>query len=340
LRLSVLDQSVALAGRPQGASIRETIELAQYCEALGYHRFWVSEHHNHDTITGTAPEVVMAAIGATTNRIRIGSAGVMLPHYSALKVAEQFRVLDAIAPGRIDLGLGRAPGSDGRTAYALNPHASQGVDNFPEQIRDLMAWVSGDPLPENHAFAAIRAFPQGETIPVTWMLGTSNYGAQVAAHFGIPYCFAHFITQGEGCGQALDIYRQQYQPSPRHPEPTTTICVWALMADTEEEAEFQFMSRARTRLARDRGILTPIEAPEIAALHPYSAPEQARIKAMRDEAFVGTPETVGNRLRDLAEQHELDELVILTWTHELAARKHSYDLFAREFDIESTEERR
>jgi luciferase family oxidoreductase group 1 len=340
LLLSVLDQSVALAGRPQGASIRETIQLAQYCEALGYHRFWVSEHHNHDTITGTAPEVVMAAIGATTNRIRIGSAGVMLPHYSPLKVAEQFRVLDAIAPGRIDLGLGRAPGSDGKTAYALNPHALQGADNFPEQIRDLMAWVSGDPLPSNHAFAAIRAFPQGETIPVTWMLGTSNYGAQVAAHFGIPYCFAHFITQGEGCGQALDIYREHYQPSARHPEPTATICAWALMADTEEEANFQFMSRARSRLARDQGILGAIEPPEVAASHSYSAPEQARIQAMRDEAFVGTPEKVGNQLRNLAEQLELDELVILTWTHELAARKHSYDLFAREFDIESTEERR
>lgn len=280
----------------------------------------------------------MAAIGATTNRIRIGSAGVMLPHYSALKVAEQFRVLDAIAPGRIDLGLGRAPGSDGRTAYALNPHALQGADNFPEQIRDLMAWVSGDPLPGNHAFADIRAFPQGETIPVTWMLGTSNYGAQVAAHFGIPYCFAHFITQGEGCEQALDIYRQHYQPSARHPEPTATICVWALMADTEEEANFQFMSRARSRLVRDQGILGAIEPPEVAASHSYSAQEQARIKAMRDEAFVGTLEKVGNQLRNLAEQLELDELVILTWTHELAARKHSYELFAREFGIESSEE--
>lgn len=139
MRLSVLDQSVALAGRSHGASIRETIELARHCEALRYHRFWVSEHHNHDTITGTAPEIVMAAIGATTERIRIGSAGIMLPHYSALKVAEQFRVLDAIAPGRIDLGVGRAPGSDGRTAYALNPHAPPGADNFPAQVRDLMA---------------------------------------------------------------------------------------------------------------------------------------------------------------------------------------------------------
>jgi luciferase family oxidoreductase group 1 len=251
LRLSVLDQSVAVAGRPQGVSIRETVEMAQYCEGLGYHRYWVSEHHNHDTITGSAPEIVMAAIAATTTRIRIGSAGIMLPHYAALKVAEQFRVLDALAPGRIDLGLGRAPGSDGRTAYALNPNAAQGEEKFPEQVRDLSAWVAGDPLPNEHPFGMIRAFPAGDTIPVMWMLGTSDYGAQVAAHFGIPYCFAHFITQGQGCAQALDLYRQHFQPSERHPEPTATVCVWALTADTEEEAHFQYMSRARSRLARD-----------------------------------------------------------------------------------------
>jgi luciferase family oxidoreductase group 1 len=333
LLLSVLDQSVAVTGRPHGTSIHETIELAQYCETLGYYRFWVSEHHNHDTITGSAPEIVMAAIGATTDRIRIGSAGVMLPHYSALKVAEQFRVLDAIAPDRIDLGLGRAPGSDSRTAYALNPNAAEGAERFPEQVRDLMAWVSGAPLPNGHPFGVIRAFPSGNTIPVVWMLGSSDYGAQRAAHFGMPYCFAHFITQGQGCAQALELYRHHYQPSARHPEPVATVCVWALMADTEEEANFQYMSRARSRLARDSGVFLPIESPETAAAQTYSPAEQSRIEAMRNDAFIGTPDKVGSQLRDLVQQLGLDELVILTWTHELAARKHSYDLFAREFDI-------
>lgn len=335
MRLSVLDQSVAVAGRPQGVSIRETLELAQYCEGLGYYRFWVSEHHNHDTITGTAPEVLMAAIAALTKRIRIGSAGVMLPHYSSLKVAEQFRVLDALAPGRIDLGLGRAPGSDGRTAFALNPNAGQAAAQFPEQVRDLLAWVSGDPLPAGHPFGMIRAFPSGDTSPDMWMLGTSDYGAQVAAHFGVPYCFAHFITQGRGCAQALDLYRQHYQPSERHPEPIATICVWALTADTEEEAHFQFMSRARSRLARDRGTLQAIESPEFAAAQTYTAAEQARIHALREDAFVGTPDKVGEQLRNLAQQLGLEELAILTWTHDLAARKHSYDLLAREFGIQS-----
>ena len=332
-RLSVLDQSVAIAGRAQAESIRETIALAKYCEDLGYSRFWVAEHHNHDTIAGSAPEIVMSAIAATTERIRIGSAGVMLPHYSALKVAEQFRVLDAIAPGRIDLGLGRAPGSDGRTAYALNPNAAKAAEQFPAQVRDLLAWISDDALPEGHPFGTIRAFPTGETVPEMWMLGTSDYGAQVAAHFGIPYCFAHFITEGRGCAQALALYRENYQPSQRHPEPETAICVWALLAETDEEAHFQFMSRARSRLLRDQGQLQPIESPEMAAGQAYTPAEQARLDQLRETALVGTPDVVGRQLRKLVEQLGVEEISVLTWTHGLDARKHSYKLLANEFEI-------
>ena len=332
-RLSVLDQSVAIAGRAQADSIRETIQLAKHCEDLGYSRFWVAEHHNHDTIAGSAPEIVMSAIAATTERIRIGSAGVMLPHYSALKVAEQFRVLAAIAPGRIDLGLGRAPGSDGRTAYALNPNAAQAAEQFPAQVRDLLAWVTGGALPVGHPFGMIRAFPAGETAPEMWMLGTSDYGAQVAAHFGIPYCFAHFITEGRGCAQALALYREHYQPNERHPEPEAAICVWALTAETEEEAQFQFMSRARSRLLRDRGQLQPIESPEMAAGQAYTPAEQARLEQLRENALVGTPDAVGGQLRKLAEQLGVEEIAVLTWTHGLAARKRSYELLATEFGI-------
>src|SRR6266436_5752613 len=148
MRLSVLDQSTASKGRAQDTAIRETLELARHCDALGYHRYWVSEHHNSGSIVGTAHEILMSAIAATTQRIRVGSAGVMLPHYSALKVAEQFRVLEAIAPGRIDLGLGRAPGSDGLTAHALNPNAATAADHFPAQVRDLLAWLAGEKLVE------------------------------------------------------------------------------------------------------------------------------------------------------------------------------------------------
>ena len=159
LRLSVLDQSVALVDRPHAESINNTLALARYCEALGYARFWLSEHHNHGSIVGTAPEILIAAIATTTRQIRVGSAGVMLPHYSPYKVAEQFRVLDALAPGRIDLGLGRAPGSDGRTAFALNPLANERPAHFPADVRDLQAWVTGTSLPEGHPFRLLRAYP-------------------------------------------------------------------------------------------------------------------------------------------------------------------------------------
>ena len=245
LHLSVLDQSVAGVGKSHGQTIRDTVAMAELCESLGYKRFWVSEHHSHPTIVGTAPEILLAGIAMRTNRIRLGSAGVMLPHYAPLKVAEQFRVLEAFAPGRIDLGLGRAPGTDGRTSLALNPAAAERPAEFPNDVQDLMAWVSGQPLPEGHPFAAVQANPQGETSPEIWMLGSSLYGAQVAAHFGLPYSFAWFFTEGQGGPEAIQIYRDRYQPSERFPEPCPGICVWALAAETEEEAHYHFASRAR-----------------------------------------------------------------------------------------------
>src|SRR6202795_92208 len=169
LKLSVLDQSPAAQDKTQDHAIRESLALAKHCDALGYHRYWVSEHHNSASIVGTAPEVLMGAIAATTQRIRVGSAGVMLPHYSALKVAEQFRVLEAIAPGRIDLGVGRAPGSDRLTAFALNPHADAAAE-FPQQVHELSSWVAGKPLPDDHPFRSIAAHPTGPTSPDIWIL--------------------------------------------------------------------------------------------------------------------------------------------------------------------------
>src|SRR5690349_15024146 len=230
MRLSVLDQSVALAGSGEDAAIRDTLDLAVHCERLGYARFWLSEHHGLPTIVGSAPEILMAAIAARTTRIRIGSAGVMLPHYSAFKVAEQVRVLEALAPGRIDLGVGRAPGGDMRTARALNPNADLAAEAFPEQVRDLLAWTS------HGTHLGITAHPHGAHAPEVWILGSSDYGAQLAAHFGLPYAFAYFFTDGQGAAEALSIYRQLYRPSERHPRPQCTVCVWALAADTHEEA--------------------------------------------------------------------------------------------------------
>ncbi|MAO54407.1 MAG: LLM class flavin-dependent oxidoreductase [Rhodospirillaceae bacterium] len=325
---SVLDQSTAVRGQAPDQAIRDTIALAKHCEDLGYARFWVSEHHDHPSIVGTAPEIVMAAVAQSTDRIRIGSAGVMLPHYAPLKVAEQFRVLEAIAPGRIDLGLGRAPGSDGKTALALNPNAGEDAEHFPANVRDLMAWVSGEELMEGHPFRGVEAHPMFPGSPEVWMLGTSDYGAQVAAHFGLPYCFAHFITDGHGTDRALALYRERYQPSERHPEPMGSVCIWALAAETEEEAERLFTSRAHARLMRETGRRGPMESPETLADWEYSEPEKAWLTQYRERAIIGTGEQVVDELTARAEVYGVDEVVVLTWTYHQEDRRRSYELLA------------
>jgi luciferase family oxidoreductase group 1 len=330
LRLSILDQSVARAGAPQEESIRNTVALAEHCEGLGYHRFWLSEHHSLPTIVGTAPEVLMAAIAARTTRIRIGSAGVMLPHYSPFKVAEQFRVLDALAPGRIDLGVGRAPGSDYRTALLLNPDP-RASEHFPQQVQELQAWVTGAELPEGHPGHGIRALPMGATTPQLWMLGSSGFGAQLAGHYGMPYAFAHFITEGEGCAQALELYRHTFKPG-LIAQPHATVCVWALAADTEDEAWALFASRERTRIDRNSGRFGPLLPPEQAA-RPYTEGEQAYRRELRRKALVGTAAQVGDKLRTLAQELQVDELVVITWTWDPAAQRRSYELLAREFGL-------
>jgi luciferase family oxidoreductase group 1 len=327
LRLSVLDQSVSIAGSTEDAAIRDTLSLAQHCEPLGYHRFWLSEHHGLPTIVGSAPEILMAAIAARTERIRIGSAGVMLPHYSALKVAEQFRVLEALAPGRIDLGVGRAPGSDMRTAQALNPNAHAAAEAFPQQVRDLEAWTS---LPRHRG---ITAHPLSPHAPEIWVLGSSDYGAQLAAQFGLPYAFAYFFTDGQGAEPAMTLYRDHYQPSERHPVPQATLCIWALAADTEEEALHHALSRERWRVDRQRGLFRPLQAPSEVAAHGFEPDEWAIVESMRRKAFVGSASQVAAKMRALAAQFGLDELVVNTWAYDPAVRRRSYALLAREFNL-------
>ena len=327
LRLSVLDQSVSLAGSSEDAAIRDTLSLAEHCERLGYSRFWLSEHHGLPTIVGSAPEILMAAIAARTTTIRIGSAGVMLPHYSALKVAEQFRVLEALAPGRIDLGVGRAPGGDMRTARALNPNAAVAAEDFPIQVRDLQAWTSVG------RHAGITAHPLGPHAPEIWILGSSDYGAQLAAHFGLPYAFAYFFTDGQGAEQAISIYRRLYQPSERHPEPKATLCIWALAAATDDEAQHLALSRDRWRIDRGRGVLGPLQSPDEIAARGFDTAEEQGLASMRARAFVGSEKTVSERIVRLAEAFQLDEIVINTWAHDPAVRRTSYALIAEAFSL-------
>jgi len=327
VKLSVLDQSASVAGGSDGAAIRDTLTLAAHCEALGYHRFWVSEHHGLPTIVGSAPEVLMGAIAARTTRIRIGSAGVMLPHYSALKVAEQFRVLDALAPGRIDLGVGRAPGGDQRSAQALNPGGMRSADDFPQQVHDLMAWTT------RAQHRGIVARPLGSTAPSVWILGSSDYGAQLAGQFGLPYAFAYFFADGDGAEQALRLYRDQFTPGPQGDVAQATLCVWALAADTQEEAEHLALSRERWRVDRQRGVFGPLQATDVIAARGFTRDEMPTVQAMRDRAFVGSASHVAAQLRALAAAFELDELVINTWTHDPAATRHSHALLAAEFGL-------
>ncbi len=333
MQLSVLDQSPIHSGVPHDEAIRESMALARHCEALGYARYWLSEHHNSGAVAGSAPEILMGAIAATTSRIRVGSAGIMLPHYSALKVAEQFRVLEAIAPGRIDLGLGRAPGSDQLTALALNPNAGTAAGAFPAMLRDLQAWTAGQELPENHPFRAIKAEPAGPFAPEIWVLGSSDYGAQVAAFFGLPYCFAYFFADGAGARQALDLYRQSYRPSALNPVPHAAITVWAFAAATQEEADYHYQTRAIARLMRDRGRYIALPTPEEAAAFPMTERERARLEEGKAAALSGAAAAVAGRLRTLAEDLEVDELAVTTTAADAAARRHSYTLLAAEFGL-------
>jgi len=331
MKWSALDQSPVSEGRGEDQAIRDSLVLAQDCDRLGYERFWLSEHHALASIAGTAPEILAAAVAATTRRIRVGSAGVMLPHYSALKVAEQFRVLEAIAPGRIDLGVGRAPGSDGLTARALNAHSN--VDEFPRQVQELDYWVRNEPLPETHPYRGITAHPTGPASPELWILGSSAYGAQLAAYLGLPYAFAYFFSDGAGVEEALALYRRNFRPSGRLRAPRAAVCVWALAADTAADAMRLLTAREHWRVGFDKGLRAPLVSPEKAAAHPYTLAERAMLEKLRAAAFAGSAAQVAGRLRELGERLELDEIAINTWTYDPDARRHSYALLAEAFGL-------
>ncbi|MGE4480760.1 LLM class flavin-dependent oxidoreductase [Acidocella sp.] len=334
MKLSVLDQSPIRTNASPDASIRESIVLAQACEAFGYHRYWLSEHHSSGSVAGSAPEILAAAIAASTRRIRVGAAGIMLPHYAALKVAEQFRVLEAIAPGRIDLGLGRAPGSDGRTALALNPNAHTAADMFPAQVRDVAAWVSGSPLPADHPFRTIIAEPRGPHAPEIWILGSSNYGAQLAAWFGLPYAFAYFFSDGAGASEALHAYHTQFrQPEPAEAQKRAAVTVFALACETEEEANYWAKSRGAFWAMRNRGHYIPLPSPEEAEQFDFSETEKAQMQISLQRNFIGAAPRVAERLRELERELQLDEIAITTAVYDPAVRTKSYELLAREFGM-------
>ncbi len=338
LKLSVLDQSPIVQGATARDALLATIELAKLAERLGYHRYWLAEHHNSSTLADASPEVLVPIVAAHTSRIRVGTGGVMLSHYSPLKVAEQFRMIETVYPGRIDLGLGRAPGSDGITAMALqNGGTPRGVDRYPAQVADLVNYLRGRD-PEGPQFSGVRAMPSGPGVPEVWLLASSMGSTYCAATLGLPLSFAHFISQ-DGGQQAVDWYRQNYQPSELYPEPHVNIGIAVNCAATDEEGRRLATGRHVSKLRREQGrpfdrVLTEGEA--IEELASLTTQEQAYIEFQRSRAIEGSPATVRTKIEALAGEYGADEAVILTIapTYELRAR--SYQLIARAFDLSGT----
>ncbi len=332
LTLSVLDQSPIPSGSSAAQAVRETIALAQAAERLGYRRYWLAEHHNTSALAGSTPEILISQVAAHTSTIRVGSGGVMLSHYSSLKVAENFRMLHTLFPGRIDLGIGRAPGSDQLTALALqHGPGALGIEHFAEQIADLLSYLN-DGLGPEHPFAGVRAMPSGPGAPDVWVLGSSGQSAAYAAHFGLPFSFAHFINPVHG-PRAVAGYRARFRPAAPLDEPRANIGVSVICAETAEEAERQASSLQLWRLRLEQGDPGPVPSVDEALHYPYTDLERARMAQNRRRVVVGDPEQVRLELCALAAEYDVDEVVVVTICHDPAARLRSYELLARTFEL-------
>ncbi|MEA2386089.1 MAG: hypothetical protein QOJ22_263 [Thermoleophilaceae bacterium] len=322
LRLSVLDQSPISEGSTGGDALRNTVDLARLADELGYHRYWLAEHHGGPMLAGPSPEVLIGPLAVATERIRIGSGGVMLPHYSPFKVAESFSLLSGLFPGRIDLALGRASGTDPLTAYALQRDRRQAApDDFPQQLSELIAHFE-DSLPADHPFAHLPKYLPGRPEkPEVWLLGSSPQSGIWAAELGLPYAFADFINPSGA--EIAHQYRQA------HPDGRVAVGVWALAAETEEEAHrLASSSRMTLRLLR-RGQLIAVPPPEKALR--FLAEDQGGARGTGRRGIVGTPGDVRARIEEVAAEYGADEVIVLTITHDHGARRRSYELVADAF---------
>lgn len=331
LRIGVLDQSPVVRGMSAAQAVRESVELAQLAETLGYHRYWLAEHHAISALADPCPEILACRIAAATRRMRVGTGGVLLPYYSPLKIAEQFRMLEALFPGRIDLGLGRAPGGDRRTAQALSGGDYSGAERFPEQVTDLVGLLDGA-LPGEHPFAEVNVQPEGPGAPEVWLLGSSDYSAALAAQLGLRFAFAHFIN-GHGGDAITRAYRAQYRPSPREPRPAAIVCVFVICAPTHAQAERLARAIDLRRLHMAKGIDAPVPSLEEAEAYAYTGCERTYIEQQRVRMIHGDPAAVREKLLALADRYQADELMLLTITPDSAARRRSYELVAEAFDL-------
>ncbi|MCI1186330.1 LLM class flavin-dependent oxidoreductase [Hymenobacter sp. DH14] len=331
LRLNVLDQSPIRPGSTAREALLETVQLAKLADRLGYTRFWVSEHHNTHTLAGSTPEVLIAHLGSQTQRIRLGSGGVMLPHYSALKVAENFRLLEALFPGRIDLGMGRAPGGDRLTAHALNPSNTFSEQDFVEQLMDLQAYLRDDKVPDT-IHERVMAAPQAATTPELWLLSSSGQSGLFAAHLGMAFSFAQFIN-GNGGPAAVRQYRERFRPSRELTEPLASVAVFLLCAETEEKAQ-ELRAAMDLMLLRfgkgERGTFPT--AAEVAG-YQFTPEDRAHLAFNRNRVVSGTPAQVHAQLTEMAAEYGVDEITAVTITASFEDRVRSYELLAEAFEL-------
>jgi len=327
IKLSVLDQSPIRSGGSPEETLLETVELAQACEHFGYHRYWLAEHHATPALAGPAPEIMVARIAAATETMRIGSGGVMLSHYSPLKVAETFNLLETLYPGRIDLGIGRAPGSDQLTAIALAYGSEIGIEYFATRIADMIAFM-GDREPPTKIFEHIKIVPKPEQPAQLWLLGSSDQSALMAAQFGLAFSFAQFITPNGGKG-VLDAYRRHFKPSEFYSKPEVSIGTFMICAETEEEARRLGSSRDFSLLRRARGQQGPFPSIAEAAAYDYSAADRQIIAGGANRSFYGDPGQCRTWIENLAADYSVEEIVILTICHDPADRRRSYKLLAK-----------
>lgn len=331
LKLSVLDQSPVSEGMTAGDALRHSIDLARAADRLGYTRYWLAEHHASRMLACSSPEVMIGPIAAATTRIRVGSGGVMLPHYSALKVAESFRMLAALYPDRVDLGLGRAPGSDPLTAWALQRDKRQAApDDFEDQLMELLAYVR-DGLPAQHPLARLAGLPEPRERPTPWLLGSSPQSGVWAADLGLPYAFADFFAPGgEGIAQH---YREHFVPSSNLERPSLIVAVWVLCAETDEEA-VRLASSSRMAFAHFlQGELIPVPPVEVALAFLAANPHLLDTIITRRRAIVGSPALVRRNVEAVAAAYGADEVMVVTITHDHEARRRSYELLAAEFGM-------
>lgn len=331
MKLSVLDQSPIISGHTPQQAIRQTIRLAQAAEQMGYCRYWCAEHHSIMALADPCPEILITRLAAATSTIRVGSGGVLLPYYSPLKVAEQFRMLEALFPGRIDLGIGRAPGGDQATAMAMGQGRYPSADDFPDQVQYLAAFLDDD-MPDGHPFRQVKAQPAGPTSPQIWLLGSSDYSGALASQLGLRFAFAHFIS-ARGGDVVMRDYKKRYQPSPREPQPQAMVCVFVICADTQEQALRLSQSVNLRRLNMDYGVNAPVPTLEEAEKYPYTDTDRQRIAHHSRRVVLGTPDVVKQRLLEIKTEFDADELMVITITGDYETRLHSYELVAQAFGL-------